>query len=103
MVRTSMPSFAMTVVVPMLGTFMTQSLLQVDLITSLSPPLPQDEIDVLITRDLVMPNTESWKLLQEELVCVARHNCWYSTSCAPVHWCCWKSKRSLPVRPIGLT
>jgi DNA-binding transcriptional LysR family regulator len=70
MVRTSMPSFAMTVVVPMLGAFMVQSPLRVDLITSLSPPLLQDEFDVLITRDLAIPNTESWELLQEELVCV---------------------------------
>lgn len=70
MVRTSMPSFAMTVVVPMLGSFMSQSPMRVDLITSLSPPLPRDEFDVLITRDLAMPNSEGWELLQEELVCV---------------------------------
>ena len=69
-VRTSMPSFAMTVLVPMLGAFMAQSTLRVDLITSLSPPLPQDEFDILITRDLAIPGAESWELLHEELVCV---------------------------------
>lgn len=70
MVRTSMPSFAMTVVVPALGAFMEHHSVQVDLITSLSPPQPQEEFDVLITRDLSLPGTESWELIQEELVCV---------------------------------
>ena len=70
MVRTSMPSFAMTVVVPALGAFTASHPLQVDLITSLSPPQPQEEFDVLITRDLTLPGTESWELIQEELVCV---------------------------------
>lgn len=69
-VCTSMPSFAMTVVVPMLGVFMAQSALRVDLITTLAPPRPDDVFDVLITRDLSIPNTESWDLIQEELVCV---------------------------------
>src|ERR1700748_2544985 len=45
MVRTSMPSFAMTVIVPALGTFMANHPVQVDLVTSLSPPLPQEEFD----------------------------------------------------------
>ncbi|MFT4068223.1 LysR family transcriptional regulator [Paraburkholderia sp.] len=70
MVRTSMPSFAMTVVVPALGAFSATHPVQVDLITSLSPPQPQEEFDVLITRDLTLPGTESWELIQEQLVCV---------------------------------
>lgn len=69
-VRTSMPSFALTVVVPALGAFTALNPVQVDLITSLSPPQPEDEFDVLITRDLDLPGTESWELLHEELVCV---------------------------------
>ena len=69
-VRTSMPSFALTVVVPALGAFSTENPVQVDLITSLSPPQPQDEFDVFITRDLSLPGTESWELIREELVCV---------------------------------
>jgi hypothetical protein len=42
----------------------------VDLITSLAPPQPQDEFDVLISRDLRLPGTESWELWREQLVCV---------------------------------
>ncbi|ALM82252.1 LysR family transcriptional regulator [Bordetella sp. N] len=68
-VRTSMPSFAMTVVIPVLGDFMAHHGVEVDLITSLSPPQPQEEFDVLITRDLSLPGTESWELIREELVC----------------------------------
>lgn len=70
MVRTSMPSFALTVLVPALGLRNERGLAEVDFITSLSPPQPQDEFDVLITRDLGLPSAESWELIQEELVCV---------------------------------
>lgn len=69
-VRTSMPSFAMTVVVPSLASFTASTQIEIDLITSLAAPQPRDEFDVLITRDLDVPNTESWELLQEELLCV---------------------------------
>jgi len=69
-VRTSMPSFAMTVVVPALGAFAQRCPVHVDLITSLAPPQPQDEFDVLISRDLRLPGTESWELWREQLVCV---------------------------------
>lgn len=69
-VRTSMPSLAMTVIVPALGIFTGQHGAQVDLITSLDPPQPQDEFDVLITRDLSLNGTESWELARETLVCV---------------------------------
>lgn len=70
MVRTSMPSFAMTVVVPALSAFAARNPIRVDLITTLLPPQPQDGFDVLITRDLSMPDTESWELAREELICV---------------------------------
>ncbi|VTU34463.1 HTH-type transcriptional activator AmpR [Variovorax sp. PBS-H4] len=69
-VRTSMPSFAMTVVVPSLGAYSARHGVQIDLITSLAPPQPSDDFDVLITRDLSLAGTESWELAQEELVCV---------------------------------
>lgn len=69
-VRTSMPSFAMTVVVPALGAYSARHEVQIDLITSLAPPQPEDEFDVLITRDLSLPGTESWELVREELICV---------------------------------
>ncbi|MFM0521993.1 MULTISPECIES: LysR family transcriptional regulator [Caballeronia] len=69
-VRTSMPSFAMTVVIPALGAFTISHPVQIDLVTSLSPPQPREQFDVLITRDLSLPDTESWELIQEELVCV---------------------------------
>ncbi|MCH7342328.1 LysR family transcriptional regulator [Pelomonas sp. CA6] len=69
-VRTSMPSFSMAVVVPQLGAYTARQQVQIDLITSLSPPQPHDDFDVLITRDLSLPGTESWELLRETLVCV---------------------------------
>jgi len=69
-VRNSMPSFAMTVVAPLLGSYMARHPAQIDLITSLYPPQLQDEFDVLITRDLTLPDTDSWELVREELVCV---------------------------------
>ena len=69
-VRTSMPSFAMTVVIPALGAYTAKHGVQIDLITSLSPPQPSDDFDVLITRDLNLPGAESWELAREVLVCV---------------------------------
>jgi DNA-binding transcriptional LysR family regulator len=69
-VRTSMPSFAMTVVIPALSAFTARHGMEIDLITSLAAPQPNDDFDVLITRDLTLPSTESWELLREELVCV---------------------------------
>ncbi|GGY20059.1 LysR family transcriptional regulator [Paludibacterium paludis] len=69
-VRTSMPSFAMSVVVPALGAFMADHFVKVDLVTSLSPPEPREEFDVLITRDLPLPGMECWSLSRETLVCV---------------------------------
>lgn len=70
-IRTSMPSFATAVIVPLLGGYTQRNDVQIDLMTSLSLPLPQDEYDVLVTRDLNLPNTEHWELAREGLVCVA--------------------------------
>ena len=69
-VRTSLPSFAMTVVIPSLAAYTAAHGVQIDLITSLSPPGPADDFDVLISRDLSLVGTESWELVREELVCV---------------------------------
>ncbi|MGO3890613.1 MAG: LysR family transcriptional regulator [Paenalcaligenes sp.] len=71
-VRTSTPSLAMTVIVPMLGSYTQQTGVQVDLITSLSAPTMQDSYDVLISRDLHLEGCEHWELLQEELICVGQ-------------------------------
>jgi LysR family glycine cleavage system transcriptional activator len=70
-VRTSMPSFAMKVVAPFLSSYAGQYGVQIDLLTSMATPLPQDAFDVLITRNLILPGTESWELVREKLVCVA--------------------------------
>lgn len=69
-VRTSMPSFAMKLIVPGLHEYTNNMGLAVDLITSLSAPLPDDPFDVLISRDQILPETDSWELAQEELICV---------------------------------
>jgi LysR family transcriptional regulator, glycine cleavage system transcriptional activator len=70
-VRTSMPSFAMKVVAPFLSSYAVQYGVQIDLVTSMVKPHPQDAFDVLITRNLALPGTESWELVREKLVCVA--------------------------------
>ena len=69
-VRTSLPSFAMAVLIPALHGFVAQPAGAVDVVTSLSPPGADDAYDVLITRDLDVPGADHWLLLQEELVCV---------------------------------
>lgn len=70
LVRTSLPTFAMTALVPMLPRFTEASGITVDLLTSLSMPAPGDAYDVLITRDLMLDQAEHWMLGHETLVCV---------------------------------
>ena len=70
-VRTSMPTLALTVLVPSLAAFTEMHGVQVDLVTSLAPVEPRDEFDVLVTRDLDLSGAESWDLAAEKLVCVA--------------------------------
>ena len=70
-IRTSMPSFSMKLIVPGLNEFTALSGLRVDLVTSLSAPQPEDDFDVLISRDITLDETDSWELVQEELICVA--------------------------------
>ena len=70
-VRTSLPTFAMTVLIPALPRFSADPAISVDLVTSLSAPGIGDVYDVLITRDLMRDNDEHWLLASETLVCVA--------------------------------
>jgi DNA-binding transcriptional LysR family regulator len=70
-VRTSLPTFAMTVLIPALPHFCSAPSLSVDVVTSLSPPLAGDVYDVLITRDIVIDDEAHWLLATEALVCVA--------------------------------
>jgi DNA-binding transcriptional LysR family regulator len=70
-VRTSLPTFAMTTLIPALPGFQPADAVAVDLVTSLSPPGAGDSYDVLITRDLAVAGAEHWLLAAENLVCVA--------------------------------
>lgn len=70
-VRTSLPTFSMTVLIPALSRFQDAHHANVEVMTALSPPLPGDKCDVLVTRDLLIPDAEQWHLASEDLVCVA--------------------------------
>ncbi len=70
-VRTSLPTFAMVVLIPALPLYCPVPAVSVDVVTSLSPPVSGDVYDVLITRDLVIDDDEHWLLVKETLVCVA--------------------------------
>lgn len=69
-VRTSLPTFSMTVLIPALSRFQAEYNVEVEVMTALSPPAPGDKCDVLVTRDLIIPDAEQWHLADEELVCV---------------------------------
>jgi LysR family glycine cleavage system transcriptional activator len=70
-VRTSLYTFAMTVLIPALPRFCPVPQIPVEVVTSLSPPTAGDVFDVLITRDLHIDDDGHWLLASEELVCVA--------------------------------
>lgn len=71
-VRTSLPSFAMAVLIPALPRFFAEHPVAVDVVTSLSPPDAGDIYDILISRDLAIGDDDAhWKLAAEELICVA--------------------------------
>lgn len=70
-VRTSLPTFAMSVLIPALPEFRRQTGAGVDVVTSLSPPALEDAFDVLVSRDLSVEASEQWHLVSEELACVA--------------------------------
>ena len=71
LVRTSLPTFAMMVLIPALSRFHPMPSVAVDVVTSLSPPAAGDVYDVLVTRDLVQDDDGHWLLANEQLVCVA--------------------------------
>lgn len=70
-VRTSLSTFAYTVMIPNLQRFSAEADgAVVDIVTSLSQPAITDEFDVLITRDLAVNEPfDHWDLLKEQLVC----------------------------------
>lgn len=69
-VRSSLPTFVQTVLIPALPDFQAQAAVSVDLVTSLSDPQPHEVFDVLISRDLRMPQADQWLVARERLVCV---------------------------------
>lgn len=84
LVRTSVPTFAMMVLIPALSRFCPAPAVAVDVVTSLSPPLAGDVYDVLITRDLVLGDDGHWLLATEQLICVAAPSVLSEFSAKPV-------------------
>jgi LysR family transcriptional regulator, glycine cleavage system transcriptional activator len=72
LVRTSLPTFASTLLIPNIQAFSTEAGgAVVDVVTTLSQPTSADNFDVLITRDLALAEpSDRWVLLNEDLVCV---------------------------------
>lgn len=71
-VRTSLTTFAYTLLVPNLQAFSAEmGGAVIDVISSLSTPSSTDGFDVLITRDLVLSEpSDRWDIYDEQLVCV---------------------------------
>ncbi len=71
-VRTSLSTFAYTLLIPNLQTFSNEmGGAVVDVISSLSLPSTTDGFDVLITRDLALSEpSDHWEIHNEQLVCV---------------------------------
>nr|WP_271612178.1 LysR family transcriptional regulator [Bradyrhizobium sp. CCBAU 21362] len=75
-VRTSLSTFASSLLIPNLQEFSAEAGgVIVDVVSSLSPPTSSDNFDILITRDLsVIESADSWEIYKEELVCVGPPN-----------------------------
>ncbi len=75
-VRTSLSTFAYSLLIPNLQAFSAEmGGVTVDVISSLSLPTSSDDFDVLITRDLsVIEPADNWKIYNEQLVCVGSPN-----------------------------
>jgi LysR family glycine cleavage system transcriptional activator len=71
-VRTSLPTFAYSALIPNLSQFSAaHGGAAVDIVTALAPPQGNDQFDVLITRDIVLREAaDQWDLLEEHIVCV---------------------------------
>lgn len=70
-VRTSVPTFAYSTLIPNLQAFTQETDgAVVDVVTSLTAPAITDDFDVLVTRDLDLAEpSDHWDLLDEHLVC----------------------------------
>lgn len=113
-VRSSMPSMVMTVLIPALARCPLG--LTVDLVTSLSPPGPDEVFDVLVTRDLSLPGADHWSLWDERLVCVAAPALCARQQGVPLaHWpllavtsrpellALWASQQGVPLPALQVT
>ncbi|WP_192385112.1 LysR family transcriptional regulator [Mesorhizobium silamurunense] len=71
-VRTSLSTFAYSLLIPNLQAFSAEmGGVIVDVISSLSLPTSSDEYDILITRDLsLIEPADHWEIYNEQLVCV---------------------------------
>ncbi|MET4631693.1 LysR family glycine cleavage system transcriptional activator [Bradyrhizobium sp. I1.8.5] len=71
-VRTSLSTFAYSLLIPNLQAFSAEmGGVIVDVISSLSLPISSDDFDILITRDLsVVEPADDWEIYNERLVCV---------------------------------
>jgi len=76
-VRTSLTTFAYTLLVPNLRDFSREmGGVVVDVISALSAPSSTDTFDVLLTRDLVLTEpADRWDIYDEHLVCVGAPDC----------------------------
>lgn len=71
-VRTSLSTFAYTLLIPNLQSFSSEfGGTVVDVVSSLALPTSSDSFDVLITRDLsIVEPSDHWEIYKEQLVCV---------------------------------
>ncbi len=76
-VRTSLATFAYTVLIPNLREFSKEmGGVTVDVISTLSAPTSTDSFDVLLTRDLTITEpADRWDIYDEQLVCVGAPDC----------------------------
>ncbi|UVK35517.1 LysR family transcriptional regulator (plasmid) [Mesorhizobium sp. AR10] len=76
-VRTSLSTFAYTLLIPNLNDFSKEmSGVTVDVISTLSAPASTDSFDVLLTRDLTLTEPgDRWDFYDEQLVCVGAPDC----------------------------
>lgn len=76
-VRTSLSTFAYTLLIPNLRDFSKEmGGVTVDVISTLSTPASTDSFDVLLTRDLTLAEPgDRWDFYDEQLVCVGSPDC----------------------------
>jgi LysR family transcriptional regulator, glycine cleavage system transcriptional activator len=76
-VRTSLSTFAYTLLIPSLREFSREmGGVTVDVISALSVPTSTDTFDVLLTRDLTLTEPgDRWDFYDEQLVCVGSPDC----------------------------